>query len=157
MILDVYLHGQRHQPASWQETERLITAVVENLPDPEPRLVAEPVPQHVAVAVLKALESLPEASWPYGGQTAEFTFADRRENSEAEPRHFDSYLHVAVNARTGHGALKWLLTKSPRCSWIHPLPIKSGFRTIRPHRSRTPKSSPTRDIPAFTTRAALCR
>jgi hypothetical protein len=47
LILDVYLHGRRHQPASWQETERLITAVVQNLPDPEPRQAAEFVPQHV--------------------------------------------------------------------------------------------------------------
>ncbi len=110
MILSVFIHRRWHHPASWAETERLITEVVENLPDPEPPPVPEPVPKHLAASLLEVLESLPKADWPYGGTAAEFTFTDRHRDPAEEWNH-DSYLHVAVNARTRYGALKWMLPK----------------------------------------------
>jgi hypothetical protein len=111
LILNVYMYGRRHQPTSWQETERLITAVVENLPDPAPRQTAQSEPQHVVDELQRVLEGLPQPNWPYGGEIAEFTLAERQHASEGDMPHFDSYLHVAVNARTGYGALKWMLTQ----------------------------------------------
>lgn len=45
MILTVLMHGRSHHPTSWPETERLITDVVENLPDPEPRPAPETLPE----------------------------------------------------------------------------------------------------------------
>ncbi|MFJ4894991.1 Imm1 family immunity protein [Streptomyces sp. NPDC088788] len=111
MILDVYMHGRRHQPSTWQETQLLVTALVENVPEPEPHPDAKPVTGHLAQAISQVLEGLPQATWPYGGQTAEFTFTERSEGSTGGLLDFDSYLHVAVNARTGHGALKWMLTR----------------------------------------------
>ncbi|MEV5795671.1 MULTISPECIES: Imm1 family immunity protein [unclassified Streptomyces] len=111
MILDVYMHGRRHQPATWQETELLVTALVENVPEPEPHPDAKPVTGHLAQAISQVLEGMPQATWPYGGQTAEFTFTERSEGSTGGLLDFDSYLHVAVNARTGHGALMWMLTR----------------------------------------------
>ncbi|MFD9398140.1 Imm1 family immunity protein [Streptomyces sp. NPDC060011] len=111
MILDVYLHGRRHQPANWQDTELFITALMENRPEPEPRPGAEPVTGRLAHALTEVFQSLPPATWPYGGQSAEFTFTQRPEGSTGGLLDFDGYLHAAVNAQTGHGALKWMLTR----------------------------------------------
>lgn len=111
MILNVYIHGRRLEPTSWQETERVITTLVEDLPDFGPRRVAASVPPHMAEEVLEVFNSLPKPDWPYGGTTAEFTFAHGRQKAEDTMPRFDSYLHAAVNARTGYGALKWMLTQ----------------------------------------------
>jgi hypothetical protein len=102
LILNVFAHGRWHRPASWPETEQLIAEVVENVPGPTPRTV----PERMTAGLLEVLASLPEANRPYGGSTAEFTFANRRPGWA-----FDSYLRVAVNARTGHGALTWMLVE----------------------------------------------
>ncbi|MER5470066.1 Imm1 family immunity protein [Streptomyces sp. NPDC002685] len=82
MILNAYIDHRRLELTSWQATERVITTLVE-----------------------------PKPNWPYSNTTAEFTFAHRRQKTAAAAPHFDSYLHAAVNARTGYGALKWCLTQ----------------------------------------------
>ncbi|WP_165953620.1 Imm1 family immunity protein [Streptomyces sp. 8K308] len=109
MDLYVFLHGRWRRPASWSETERLITELIENSPIPEPRPVAEAVPEHVATGLRAVLAGLPALDRPYGGVTAEFGFAARQPGAADHLGGFVSLLRVVVNARTGHGALTWLV------------------------------------------------
>ncbi|WP_241540014.1 hypothetical protein [Streptomyces sp. M41(2017)] len=148
MILDVYMHGRRHQPDTWQETELLVTVLVENVPEPEPHPDAKLVTGHLAEAISQVLKDLPQATWPYGGQIAEFTFTGRPEGSTGGLLDFDSYLHVAVNARTGHGALKWMLTRGSTVEmdpsiadqvWLSDNPAPPSKD---PQRHRRPRVSP---------------
>lgn len=113
---------------------QLITEVVENLPDPEPppKQESEPAPAWVR----EALESLPKPDWPDGGMTAQFIFAGQRLDMDDLTGQFDNYLHIAVNAATGYGALMWLVTEGTTVSvapsiaehvWISDNPYPPAF------------------------------
>ncbi|MGW2084238.1 Imm1 family immunity protein [Streptomyces sp. NPDC001880] len=87
MILNIFTNGQTYYSAEWSVARRIIDEVFGNL-----REVGDSV-----------------ASSAGEGVAVEFTLSKGRVNGIEALQNFDSYLHVAINYRTGYGALKWLL------------------------------------------------
>ncbi|MFC4005964.1 Imm1 family immunity protein [Nonomuraea purpurea] len=109
MVLNAFMHGRIRHAKSPPEMTQLITEVIENLPDPDAS--PDPDPKPVPAWVQKAFENLPEPNWPDGGMTAAFIFTERHLEMDVFPHDFDNYLHIAVNAVTGFGALTWFVTE----------------------------------------------
>ncbi|WP_438307099.1 Imm1 family immunity protein (plasmid) [Streptomyces sp. HUAS TT11] len=94
MNLNIFISGQTYYSAEWPITRRIIDEV------------------------FGKLQGVDDSATNLTGERAavEFTLSRSRLNGIEALRNFDSYLHVAINHRTGYGALKWLFSSDSTVS-----------------------------------------
>ncbi|MFG2088518.1 Imm1 family immunity protein [Spirillospora sp. NPDC048824] len=108
LILNASLRQSCSFGLSWPQAERLLDEVAENRPDigrPAPEPVGDGrVPAHLLAATM----SLTAATLPYGGTQASFMLSAPHRVPHRD--RWDSSLDVTINARTGYGALRWMVS-----------------------------------------------
>ncbi|MGW5413018.1 Imm1 family immunity protein [Actinomadura geliboluensis] len=107
LILNASMGQSRYFNMSWPLAERLLDEVAENRPDiglPEPEPIGDgSVPAHILAATV----DLTAATLPYGGTQASFTLHAPHRGPRWD--RCDSILDVTINARTGYGAVRWMV------------------------------------------------
>lgn len=108
LILNASMGQSRYFGLSRRQAEQLLNEVAENRPDirlSEPEPVGDgSVPAHI----LAATRDLTPATLPYGGTQVSFTLHAPHRGSRWEL--WDSSLDVTINARSGYGALRWMVS-----------------------------------------------
>jgi hypothetical protein len=111
LILNAVIHDRYFYAENWQEMMVLIGEVMENL-QPERR----------------------DQPWIDAGETASFSFADRRHSASTRDWWPDNYLEISVNTETGYGGLAWFVTQDrvtkddvSRYIWVSDNPAPPDF------------------------------
>jgi hypothetical protein len=88
VILEAFIHGEQRYAQTWPQMTELIDEVMTNLATEDP-----------------------DSPWIVAGEVASFMFVGRRRADPHRPPWPDNYLAVAVNTKTGYGALTWFVNE----------------------------------------------